>query len=136
MSVPADDTDDSDFCERVVIKFCAKRKRHLDSPDYNDEPNQKPKKHVLGPRANGKLTAAQNKCHPSSFTKAPITKKLLPPPDSQEVPHTTSAYLRAIIKDSAGRAEIHRNEVQAAASRRLEAATAAEAEKAIREEAE
>jgi hypothetical protein len=132
MNAPADDTDDSDFCERVVIKFCAKRKRHLDSPNDNDEPNQNPKKHVLGPRANGKLTAAQIKCHPSSSTNAPITKKLLPPPDSQEVPHTTSAYLRAIIKDSAGRAEMHCNEVQAAAGRRLEAAMAAEAEKAIR----
>jgi hypothetical protein len=71
---PADNTDDSDFCERVVIKFCAKRKRHLDSPNYNDEPNQKLKKHVLGPRANGKLTAAQIKFYPSSFANAPITK--------------------------------------------------------------
>jgi hypothetical protein len=75
MNAPADDTDDSDFYERVVIKFCVKRKRHLDSSNYNDEPSQKPKKRVLGPRANGKLTAAQIKCHSSSFTNAPITKK-------------------------------------------------------------
>ena len=63
----------------------------------------------------------------------------LPPPacdGSQEVPQTTSAYLSAIIKDSAGRAEIYRNEVQVAACRRREATMVAEAEKASREDAE
>jgi hypothetical protein len=55
MNAPADDTDDSDFCERVVIKFCAKRNRHLDSPNYNDEPKQKTEE--ARPRAKGKREA-------------------------------------------------------------------------------
>jgi hypothetical protein len=79
----------------------------LDSPSYNDKPNQLPVKHRTGDRALGKSTAQQIVCCPSSFSTSEAAAVSLPMPmvEGDHDASTAPEFLTAILEVSKSRAE-------------------------------
>ena len=110
MNAPPDGKD-SAWCNEVVVEFCSTACSDLDSPSYNDAPNQPPVTHRAGERALGKATAQQIVCCPSSFSTSEAAAVSLPMPtmtkgDFNVAP--TPQFLTAILErgvQSSGGAE-------------------------------
>jgi hypothetical protein len=107
MNAPPDGAD-SEWCDEVVVEYCAAAARALDSPSYNDMPNQAPVEHRTGERAMGKETAKEIICGASSFHTKKAAAASLPMPTTNENNDevaTTSIFMNAIMLGSQVRAE-------------------------------
>ena len=136
MNAPHDGEDDEQWCTDVVEHYCSQKARRLDSPFYNDTPNQ-----GANNKKTSRVKAADIVCHPSSFATAASGEEKLPMPsdDSEDDDTTTTGFAAAILRAAKKRkdelAAARREEAQrvavAAEARRKEAAAQREAEEKL-----